>query len=309
MRENHIKAVAIGNLGFFGGPIVVAENLFINVAEQMERFDANVGSFESTLEQAPEVLKAIGVNLSIDVPNGMVNNLVLESFVIESLIRHEIVCINRTALLHSGEHFGLQVLFAPPLNDGGAYFFGLAVKNADNRNFPADSVASDETATANRIHEAGSAANEGFVYFDFMAPTAKFHQRLSLHGKSDAMEHEPCRLLSDAEIAPQFVGANPILAVSNHPDGDKPFVQRDRRILKDSPDLHAELPMVVDCLALPFVLICKEYNVLTPTSGAFDAIGPPNRDHVSEAVSRFSEELNCVLKCFGCLHDVNRLQN
>ncbi len=42
----------------------------------MEWFDTNVASRDAALEQRPEVLKAVSVNLSINVLLRMVNNLV-----------------------------------------------------------------------------------------------------------------------------------------------------------------------------------------------------------------------------------------
>ena len=38
-------------------PVVEAESLFVNVAEQVIGFDAHVGSIDSTLQEAPEVLQ------------------------------------------------------------------------------------------------------------------------------------------------------------------------------------------------------------------------------------------------------------
>ncbi len=57
-------------------PIVVTKAMLIEVAKQMEWLNANVGSADTALEQAPEVLKAVGVDAAIDVLNSMVYNLV-----------------------------------------------------------------------------------------------------------------------------------------------------------------------------------------------------------------------------------------
>jgi hypothetical protein len=48
-------------------PIVIAERLLVQIPEQMERLDANVGSLESPLDQTPKVLKPVRVNASTDV--------------------------------------------------------------------------------------------------------------------------------------------------------------------------------------------------------------------------------------------------
>ena len=42
--------------------IVVTERLFVKIAEQMERFNGNVGATKTALQKTPEVLKAVGVN-------------------------------------------------------------------------------------------------------------------------------------------------------------------------------------------------------------------------------------------------------
>ena len=46
---------------------VVAENLFVEVAKQMEWLDADIGALQLALEQAPEVFESVGVNLSVNV--------------------------------------------------------------------------------------------------------------------------------------------------------------------------------------------------------------------------------------------------
>lgn len=68
-------------------PKVVTENLLAQIPEEMERFHANVGAFESALEQAPKIFESVGVNLPVNIPLGMVNNLVSESLFSKSLIR------------------------------------------------------------------------------------------------------------------------------------------------------------------------------------------------------------------------------
>jgi hypothetical protein len=56
-------------------PIVVSEHLFINVTEQMERFDADIGALQTTLEQTPEVLHSVSMNTTVNVPFRMVDEL------------------------------------------------------------------------------------------------------------------------------------------------------------------------------------------------------------------------------------------
>ena len=56
-------------------PVVIAESLLIEVTEKMKRFDANIGSVDAALQEAPEVLKAIGVDVTIDVFDGVIDDL------------------------------------------------------------------------------------------------------------------------------------------------------------------------------------------------------------------------------------------
>ena len=65
----------------------------------------------------------------------------------------------------------------------------------------------------------------------------------ALHGKPDAVQHEPCGLLSDSQSAADFVGADSVLAVGKHPSSSKPLVQGDRAILENGSDLDRELAL------------------------------------------------------------------
>ena len=42
----------------------------------MERFNIDVSSFDGPLQDAPEVLDSVGVNMSFDIGFGMVNSFV-----------------------------------------------------------------------------------------------------------------------------------------------------------------------------------------------------------------------------------------
>lgn len=55
--------------------VVVTERLLIEVAKQMEQFDAHIGTIDTALQQRPEVLKAVGVDATVDVFDDMINNL------------------------------------------------------------------------------------------------------------------------------------------------------------------------------------------------------------------------------------------
>src|SRR5579863_6332204 len=82
------------------------------------------------------------------------------------------------------------------------------------------------------VHLLRIGADERFVRFH-RATKAKLVFARVLHRFTNPMQHEPCRLLSDANILRQFVTADSVLAVRQKPHGGKPLLQGDRGILKD----------------------------------------------------------------------------
>ena len=58
-----------------------------------------------------------------------------------------------------------------------------------------------------------------------------------LQSKPDAMEHKRRGLLGNVDVPFNLVTADTVLAVDNHPNGGKPFVQTEWGILEDSPNL------------------------------------------------------------------------
>jgi hypothetical protein len=101
---------------------VVTEDLLIEITEKMKRFDADVGAFQSTLEQAPKVFESIGVNLPVNVAFGMANNLMCESLLLESHIGHERIGVDRAACCDVTVDFSMHFFFATVAYDANANF-------------------------------------------------------------------------------------------------------------------------------------------------------------------------------------------
>jgi hypothetical protein len=55
--------------------VVEPASLFVDVAEQMERFNADIGSVQRPLQQTPEVLHPVSVDIAVGVLNSMVDDL------------------------------------------------------------------------------------------------------------------------------------------------------------------------------------------------------------------------------------------
>lgn len=283
-------------------PEVEAEHLLIQVAEKVEGFHAHIGSLDSALEETPEVLKSVSVNLPVNVLLGMVDYLMLEILVLQSLIGEKRIGIDRAACLDVTPNLGLKMMLAASGNHHCANF-AAAFKDAHDGSLVLYAALGNHALVFVGVHEAARAADEGFVYFYLGAASSKFRGRVALHRKADSVEHEPCGLLSDAKSAGHFVGTDTVLAVSNHPNSDEPLVQRKRGILKDSPDLHGELPLSMDALALPLALILEEHSVLTATGRASHlAVRPAQLNHELEAVVRVREVNDGLLEGLWFAH-------
>src|SRR5579872_1233619 len=304
MRQHHLKSFAVANRVLFAAAIVVAERLFVEIPEQMERLDTYVGSLQSAFQEAPEVFESIGVDVAANVPLGVVYHFMLE-LIRHFEIRHEVVRVDGAAGFDVLLNLTVQCLAVAIRNDSGADF-SIAFEQSDNGNLPANaSRVQFPTPRCPNVHEASLSADEGFVHFHFAAGTAEFHKRAPLHGEPDAVKHEPCRLLSDADGACNLVGTDAVLAVGDHPHSYEPFVERDRRVLKDRSDLHRKLPMMMDALALPFPLIREEARIGAPASRALDAVPPAESDHPVEAVVGVGEVDDGLLQRVGLFHGLS----
>src|SRR5438874_985635 len=85
----------------------------------MERLNTNVGARDAALEQAPEVLKAISVNLPVDVLFGMVDNFV-SVFLRESVIGLQGIGVQRGTRFDMLLNFNLKSSALPVRNDSSA---------------------------------------------------------------------------------------------------------------------------------------------------------------------------------------------
>lgn len=66
--QDNLKAAQVISVA-----LVVGEAALIEIPEQVERLDADVGATKAALEQSPEVLQTVGVDPTIDVPLGMID--------------------------------------------------------------------------------------------------------------------------------------------------------------------------------------------------------------------------------------------
>src|ERR1700730_1054768 len=240
MTHSHLKALPIANKMGLLGAVVVAEHLFIQVAEQMEWLDAYVCSLESTLNQAPEVFQSVGMDLPVNVLFGMVDNLVLKALLLQSHVGHERIGIDRAARFDVGANVGLQKMLLAVADDSDANL-ATAFKNALNGSLVFGASMSNPELALIGVHVSGKATDESFIHLYFFPASAKLDELLLVQGKANAVHHEPSGLLSDSQSACYFIGANAVLGIYDEPYRDHPLIHAERGILKDCSHLNGEL--------------------------------------------------------------------
>ena len=284
-------------------PKVVTENLFVQISEQMEWLDADISALQPTLEQAPEVLKPVSVNLSINVSLCMINHFVFIALMLQSHIGHESVSVDGASFHYVFSDMSLEWLLATAPSDSSANI-STTLKDADNCNLVFGSSLTNSAAMLVSVHEASSATDKGFVYFDFAPASTDLSTGTALHYKPQTVKHEPCAFLSNTDSATNFVRTDAVFAVGEHPHCDKPFLQRDRRILKYSPDLDTELLARMFIFAFPYPSGRDVANILTGTGWANDTVRPPTRNQKLLTDFGIGEVDYRLLECLWLSHGV-----
>ena len=71
LRNDCAEAVAV--IHVFA--IVIPKGLFVQVAKEMERLDADIGSFQAALQEGPEIFDSVSVDVPVYLALGMVDHL------------------------------------------------------------------------------------------------------------------------------------------------------------------------------------------------------------------------------------------
>src|SRR5581483_11615746 len=218
----------------------------------MKRLHAHIGAMQSALQTRPKVLNSVGVYAAIYILVGMINDLVLIR-IMEACISAKFVGVENGSHLDVLVHHGLDGRAQAIFNDLGAnlstpfqesHYCSLVIVDA----------ACDAALLDTQMHVACFAADIGFIYFDAFTIATEFGtEELILQSKTNAMQHEPCALLSNAKVACNFVAADSVLAVSQHPSCGQPLIQTNRRIFVDGSNLYGEFALRMMASALPSV--------------------------------------------------------
>jgi hypothetical protein len=268
-----------------GFAIVVAESLFVQIPEQVEGLHADIGAVQTAFKQAPEVLHSVRVNIAVDVFDGMVDDG-MAVVRIQPIVGQKFVTEDRGASFDAFADQALQFALATSL-DMINYNFAAAFNHSENDLFTIRPASMDFLRSLGLVHIAGLRADECFIDFDFASEHVKTPV---LHGKADAMEHEPSGLLGDAKAAMQFVGTDTVFCPNDEPRGGEPLLKTDRGILEDGSGLQREGRARMLRIALPDAGLFKIGDVIGAATRAFDnAIRPTQFDHELSAMLEVRE--------------------
>src|SRR5947208_4843328 len=215
----------------------------------MKRLYSNVGSTQAALQQRPEILYALHVNLSINVFLKMVHELMIV-FRFQIVVTSELVSHNRRAALNEVSH-GSMYGGILAISDDSRFDFPAALKCADNYSLAVSALHSDsvtESSAFALVHVSRFAADVSLINLNRPIRSAEFAASLVLQCLANPVQHEPSRLLSYSDGTGDLVGANSVAAIGDHPNHNQPFFKRDRRVLKNGSDLRRELAFCVSAL-------------------------------------------------------------
>src|SRR5579871_395312 len=268
-------------------PVVVAERLFVNVPEQMEGFDGDISAFEAPLQEAPEVLQPVGVNLPVNVGFGVIDDLVREVLT-QTPVGKQFIGVDVRSLADVLLNDGLKSLFLPVVNHGRSDL-AAALEHAYH-----DGLLKRIVLALRGVHVSRLAADEGFIYFDMTGQLAALFSLVCL---PNPVKHEPRGFLADSKSAVKLPGGDTVLGIGEEPHRRKPFIQSERGVFKDSANLNGELPLRVVTRALPAELILQETDTLATAGRASDlTVRPPLRRQIVQAVLWVSKVQDRILK-------------
>lgn len=278
------------------GAVVEPERLLIDVTEQVERLNGNVSSAKSALQQRPEIFHALHMNLSVNVLLKVVHELMLV-FRIQVVVTSELIRHNRRTgfnkITYRAMHSGILAITDDPRLD-----LSTTLKCSNHYSLSMSALhpnAIAKTAALALVHVSRLATDVSLINLDRSVRAAKLPAILPvLHPETNAMQHEPCRLLRDSQRAVNLPRRNAILAIGNHPHHRQPLLKTKRRVPKHSPGLDAELRLRVPRLALPQAARWHKANVLASARRTGYAALPAPQGQIVDAVIRVLEVDDCV---------------
>lgn len=110
LTHRQMEAVSIVNRVVFRSASVEAKHLLPDIAVKVERFNGNIGSAKSSLQQCPEVLNSLSVDFTANVLFHVIHGLVDVLFSGQAIVASPIVRVDSGSAFNLIENFILQCL-------------------------------------------------------------------------------------------------------------------------------------------------------------------------------------------------------
>src|SRR5471030_723495 len=286
-------------------PSVVAECLFVNVAKQVKRLNADVGPMQATFQETPEVLHRVGVNVAIHVLNGVVDDGVL-IVRLQAIVGFQFIAEYRRARFDAFADQRLKLILLSGINVTGDYP-PAALHHSEHNLLAVRSATMNLCGPLASVHIPRLAADEGFVNLYFAAEHVK---PAFLHCQTNAVIHEPRGFLCDLESSVKFVGTDAVFATHDQPRGYEPLFKRDGRVLKDGSGLQRERRALMPRIAFPHALLGKPRKFLRAALRTLhDAIRPTQSCHELAAMLKIRKPDNRVSEGIGAFHKPSMRSN
>lgn len=218
-------------------PLVVAEGLLIKVAVEVEWLDRNISAANRTLQQAPEILKAIRVNVTVNVGFCMVDDF-MRVLGIKTRVGLQGVSVKLGASGNVFANLFLKMMLPSVLHNRKAYLAGLAFEQPKHNSFTHSASAGNLSRPLTSVHVPRFAADESLISLN---GPGHFIDRSVMLRVTNSVQHEPCRLLRYAKRTGDLVARYTVLAICEHPHRAEPLIKTNGGILENGSDLNREL--------------------------------------------------------------------
>src|ERR1700761_3337030 len=164
----------------------------------MKRLDGNVGAIQSPLEQAPEILEAIDVDLTahvlLNMGNGFADELPRPQ-VAQAIVSGGLIGVDGGLRRNILEDFGLQHLTTSIWDYFGPHLPSLAVKHSHHSGLGFGSEPILYLDTASEMHILWLAPNGCLIHLDRATTPAQLGPETFLQSQPDPMQHKPSGFL------------------------------------------------------------------------------------------------------------------
>jgi hypothetical protein len=171
--------------------IIESKTLLVKIPEKVERLNAYIRAAKCPLQETPEVLNTVRVDVLPNVGFGVIDHMMNVLFV-KLIVRAKRITVDRGTRFHVRRNFAVK-RFPLGIRDNHRADFAVTFEQAHYSNLA--SVYPSKLLALVRVHIARF-ADKSFVNFDLARE--RLGKRAALHGESDTVKHKPSGLLRNA---------------------------------------------------------------------------------------------------------------